>query len=216
MSKSIKLQENIYNVYKVLKTRKKQQEFLEKCFVFAWEGKILESKDVSINVAFQAVKPSLKISETQGNWGGSRANAGRKSNQDDFQDEIKMKSSCNQDSYKDISNKNISNKDINTKDINTKDIYTPEFDELWKSYPKQRAGNKQKAFNAYCRAKKRTGQDSDFFLSAVRRYADSEEVKRGFAKGCEAWFNADKFNDDYDNSQNFVANNDDDDEKCWF
>lgn len=107
--------------------------------------------------------------------------------------------------------------DKNREDKKREDnIYTAEFDELWKAYPKQRAGNKQKAFNAYCRAMKRTGQDSDFFLSAVRRYAESEEVKRGFAKGGEAWFNADKFNDDYDNSQNFVANNDDDDEKCWF
>jgi hypothetical protein len=105
--------------------------------------------------------------------------------------------------------------DKNREDKKREDnIYTAEFDELWKEYPKQRAGNKQKAFNAYCRAMKRTGQESGFFLSAVRKYADSEEVKRGFAKGCEAWFNADKFNDNYDVEQSFVAN--DDDEKCWF
>jgi hypothetical protein len=210
MSKSVRLQENIYNVYKMLKTRKNKQDFLEKCFIFAWENKILETKDASVDIAFTAVKPSLKISETNENWGGHRDNAGRKNNQvenqDDYQDEIKMKSSCNQVSYKDISNKDISNKD--------KNIYTTEFDELWKEYPKQRAGNKQKAFNAYCRAMKRTGQESDFFLSAVRKYAESEEVKRGFAKGCEAWFNADKFNDNYDVEQSFIAN--DDDEKCWF
>lgn len=117
MSKYIKIQENIYNTFLALKSRKRQQEFLEKCFIYAWEGREIDTKDSVVSIAFLGVKPSLKISETSSNWGGLRENSGRKNNQVDnqddnqvdYQDEIKSKSSPFI-SNKDISNKNTSNK----------------------------------------------------------------------------------------------------------
>ena len=121
MSKYIKIQENIYNTFLALKSRKRQQEFLEKCFIYAWEGREIDTKDSVVSIAFLGVKPSLKISETSSNWGGLRENSGRKNNQVDnqddnqvdYQDEIKSKSSPFI-SNKDISNKNTSNKNIST------------------------------------------------------------------------------------------------------
>lgn len=118
MAKFIKIQENVYSTFLALKSKKRQQEFLEKCFIYAWEGREIETKDKLISVAFLGVKPSLRISETSSNWGGLRENSGRKSNQVDNQDEnqvdnqvgIKFKSSP-LISNKDISNKNISKKE---------------------------------------------------------------------------------------------------------
>lgn len=110
MSKYIKIQENVYNTYLALKSRRKRIEFLEKCFIFAWENKEIKSKDDMVSIAFLGVKPSLKKIETSTNWGGLRENSGRKSNQDknqlENQDETKLESSPF------ISNKEISNKEI--------------------------------------------------------------------------------------------------------
>ncbi|MBO7696936.1 MAG: hypothetical protein J6T10_30265 [Methanobrevibacter sp.] len=129
MTKHIKIQENVYNTFLALKSREKQQEFLEKCFIYAWEGKEIETKDEMVSIAFLGVKPSLKISETSSNWGGLRENSGRKANQDynqvdnqdDNQDDnqvgIKLESSLNQVGIKSKSSPFISNKDISNKNI---------------------------------------------------------------------------------------------------
>jgi hypothetical protein len=115
MSKYIKFQENIYDVYLKLKSHKKQQDFLEKCFIFAWKGEEIESKNDSVNMAFLGVKPSLKIYETSVNWGGIRENAGRKINQDDNQVDNQVGIKSKSSSLKEINNKEISNKEINYK-----------------------------------------------------------------------------------------------------
>ena len=113
MSKHIKIQENVYNTFLALKTRKRQQEFLEKWFIYAWEGKEIETKDSVVSIAFLGVKPSLKISETSNNWGGLRENSGRKSNQVDNQDDNQDE---NQLGIKSKSSPFISNKDISKKE----------------------------------------------------------------------------------------------------
>lgn len=89
------------------------------------------------------------------------------------------------------------NTDIISKTDNIrKEIYKEKFEEFWKEYPKQRAGSKEKAYKSYCKtvvAKKIT---SDKLLDIVKKYARSEEVKRGFAKGCAAWLNDERFNNE--------------------
>ena len=112
MAKYVKIQENVYNTFLALKSRKNRLDFLEKCFIYAWEGKEIKTKNDLVSIAFLGVKPSLKTTETSINWGGVRENSGRKSNQDDnqvenqvdYQDETKIESSPL------ISNKEISNK----------------------------------------------------------------------------------------------------------
>ena len=68
---------------------------------------------------------------------------------------------------------------------------------FWKAYPKQRAGSKEKAFKAFCRAINEKRVTEEKLLEAVQNYAKSDEVKRGFAKGCAAWLNDDRFNNMY-------------------
>ena len=75
--------------------------------------------------------------------------------------------------------------------------FLEEFESFWKEYPKQRAGNKQKAYTSYCRAIKDGRVTVDKMMQSVKDYAKSDEVKRGFAKGCQAWINDDRFNIQY-------------------
>lgn len=88
---------------------------------------------------------------------------------------------------------NIDNKEILIN--NNKYIYR--FDEFWDKYPKQRAGSKQKALSAYTKAIKEKRTTEEDLLKSVALYADSDEVKRGFAKGCAAWLNDDRFLSEY-------------------
>ncbi len=75
--------------------------------------------------------------------------------------------------------------------------FSDEFLNFWKFYPKQRAGNKQKAYAAYCRVLKERRATSQELLASVKEYAESSEVARGFAKGCAAWLNDDRFAVEY-------------------
>lgn len=79
-----------------------------------------------------------------------------------------------------------------------KEIYKESFEEFWKSFPKQRAGSKQKAYKSYCQAIKENRTTESDILEAVKAYSESDEVKRGFAKGCAAWINDDRFNNQYE------------------
>ena len=83
-----------------------------------------------------------------------------------------------------------------------KEIYKESFDKFWKLYPKQRAGSKEKAYSAYCKVIREKRSTPDELIASVEKYAQSEEVKRGFAKGCAAWLNDDRFNSRYDPGTN--------------
>lgn len=88
---------------------------------------------------------------------------------------------------------NIDNKEI----LINNNKYTYKFNEFWDKYPKQRAGSKQKALSAYMKAIKEKRTTEEDLLKAVALYAESDEVKRGFAKGCAAWLNDDRFLSEY-------------------
>ena len=75
--------------------------------------------------------------------------------------------------------------------------YLKEFEIFWNLYPKQRAGSKKKAFTAYQQAIKEKRCTHDTLMQVVKYYAQSDEVKKGYAKGCQAWLNDDRFNNDY-------------------
>lgn len=78
-----------------------------------------------------------------------------------------------------------------------KEIYKESFEEFWKLFPKQRAGSKKTAYKSYCQAIKEKRTTESDILEAVKAYSESDEVKRGFAKGCAAWINDDRFNNQY-------------------
>lgn len=89
------------------------------------------------------------------------------------------------------------NEDENEDENEKKELYKESFEEFWKLFPKQRASSKQKAYKSYCQAIKENRTTESDILEAVKAYSESDEVKRGFAKGCAAWINDDRFNNQY-------------------
>lgn len=75
----------------------------------------------------------------------------------------------------------------------------PAFEKFWEAYPRQRRGSKEKARKAYLRALSRASPEE--IHAACEAYAASDEVRRGFAKGCEAWLNDDRWTVDYSAKQ---------------
>lgn len=67
--------------------------------------------------------------------------------------------------------------------------------EFWPNHPRQRRGNKQQAWRAWKRALGRSS--SGEIIAGHRAYCDSDEVRRGFAKGAAAWLNDDRWKHDY-------------------
>ena len=69
------------------------------------------------------------------------------------------------------------------------------FDRFWNIYPKQRAASKEKAKIAYRKALTRaTGEE---IFQGCLKYSASDEVRNGYAKGCAAWLNDDRWKVDY-------------------
>lgn len=75
--------------------------------------------------------------------------------------------------------------------------FTDAFTRFWEVYPKQRAGSKTAACRAFEKALSR-GNEAENIIRAAELYAVSQEVKKGFAKGCAAWLNDDRFLNQYD------------------
>lgn len=96
-------------------------------------------------------------------------------------------------------------KEMEYSNIEKKEIYKEKKDkfyEFWALYPKQRAGSKQKAQIAYLKVLKEKRATEEHLLAKVKEYANSREVREGFAKGCAAWLNDDRFNSDYNGGTN--------------
>lgn len=98
----------------------------------------------------------------------------------------------------------IDNKTIK-ENIILKNNIKENFEKFWSLYPKDRIGNKAKAFNAFCKVIKEKRATIDKLIASVKSYARSEEVHKGFAKGCAAWLNDDRFNQDYKEYDEFKA-----------
>ena len=77
----------------------------------------------------------------------------------------------------------------------TETDYSSVFEEFWKIYPKKRIGAKDKALAKFKQKAEEHGIDA--IMAGVKAYAASEEVERGFAKGCAAWLNDDRFLSEY-------------------
>ena len=73
------------------------------------------------------------------------------------------------------------------------------FNRFWELYPRQRRGGKEEAFRAWNKALKREDITREQILETVKVYANSDEVKRGYAKGCAAWLNGSCFLNEYKN-----------------
>ena len=67
------------------------------------------------------------------------------------------------------------------------------FNTFWAKYPKQRAGAKDKARKKFVSIIKAGRATVDEILQGVMAYCMSEEVADGYAKGCVAWLNDDRW-----------------------
>lgn len=71
-------------------------------------------------------------------------------------------------------------------------------DEIWEIYPKKRIGDRDKARIALRRALKEKQASAADIIIGARRYAASDEVGRGFAKGLAAWLNDSRWTVEYE------------------
>lgn len=127
---------------------------------------------------------SASVHKYQGS-GGKREGAGRKPNKNNGLDR-------NQNNQKNQNNQNNQNEQTETETETIKG-----FEKFWEFYPKQRAGSKAKAYSSYCRAIKEKRTTQEKLLQSCKAYSQSDEVKKGYAKGCSAWINDDRFNVEY-------------------
>lgn len=81
-----------------------------------------------------------------------------------------------------------------TKKTIAKKIEPPMFQSFWDAFPKQRRGSRERALIAYQKSLTRTTEEK--IHEAVIRYAASDAVARGFAKGAAAWLNDDRWADE--------------------
>ena len=72
-----------------------------------------------------------------------------------------------------------------------------QFDQFWYAYPRQRRGNKQKAKEVFIKIIKSGKCTPDKLIRQSAAYSLCDEVKRGFAKGCEAWLNDERYEWEY-------------------
>ena len=182
MSKSFRLQENVYNTYKLLKTKKSKQEFLEKCVLFAFEN-VEFSSNYDVEIAFQGVKPSIKLTENGGGKNNPNGNnqfnnpdEDSKINKEVGQSDLTTRTELGQS--KDSRYKDISNKDISIK--NNKFI-KPSLEEI-KNYCIERKNNvnEEKFFNYYESNGWKVGKNSmKDWKAAIRTWEkNSFEIKK--------------------------------------
>lgn len=74
-------------------------------------------------------------------------------------------------------------------------LFPESFSLFWEEFPKQRAGSRDKAFEAWLKASIRDNPEK--IIEGVKKYSSSDEVLRGFAKGAAAWLNDDRWKNEY-------------------
>lgn len=90
----------------------------------------------------------------------------------------------------------------NKESINKEKEVIKVFDVFWDLYPSQRKGDKQKSFTAYQRALKKDTHEN--IMDGLKSYVRSDEVAKGFAKGCAAWLNDSRWLNEYEPAQKSI------------
>ena len=174
-------------------------KFYDALLSYVFDG--VESDDVMIAALITAIKPSLDKEDKRG---GNNNPTGQNqySKVKSGQKEVKIGQSGQSFLETETEVRNGSKKQETEtekeKKENTKEKkYDALFAEFWSAYPKQRAGSKEKALNAYIKAIDERKAEPPQILNACKCYAESREVLEGYAKGCAAWLNDDRYLCDY-------------------
>lgn len=92
----------------------------------------------------------------------------------------------------------VADDDVKEKNNTKKEIsFSEGFEKFWSAYPRQRRGSRLKASAAFREAIVRTSATEDEIITGLQRYAASEDVKEGYAKGAQAWLNDDGWQNTY-------------------
>ena len=86
---------------------------------------------------------------------------------------------------------------INEPSMNRNIIYSDEFIEFWTQFPKQRIGSKPDAWRKWNQTLKKNEVTENDLIAICLAYGQSDEVQRGYAKGCAAWLNDERWRNDY-------------------
>ena len=150
-------------------------------------------KNLKVLLAFRVVKPLLRLRGIAGSQNGKSNNPSglAKNNEPNITPNIGANITPNL-----LNNRNRNNL-TETKTKNKKEIYKEKFEEWWSYFPKLRAGSKVKTFEKYIKAIEKDKLTPEWLLERVKEYAESKEVKEGYACGGEKYFNACKYNNQY-------------------
>lgn len=93
------------------------------------------------------------------------------------------------------SNQPATNHTLRSKEVKKEDV-SPDFEEFWEKFPRQRRGAKDKACKAWGKAMGRSTAAE--VLAGLVKYARSTDVSSGYAKGADSWLNADGWTNTYE------------------
>lgn len=162
-------------------------------YAFGDENVEQNCKNLKVLLAFRVVKPLLRLRGIAGSQNGKSNNPSglAKKSEPNIGANIGVNITPNS-----LNNNNRNNL-TETKTENKKEIYKEKFEEWWSYFPKLRAGNKTKTFEKYIKAIEKDKLTPEWLLEKVKEYAESKEVKDGYACGGEKYFNACKYNNQY-------------------
>lgn len=105
--------------------------------------------------------------------------------------------STSESTSKSTNNQQTTNKQSTTpkEDKKERKEYMGSFSGFWEIYPRQRRGDKDKAYSAWVKALTKATEKE--IMDGLQAYIGSSEVSNGYAKGAEAWLNASKWTDRY-------------------
>lgn len=191
MSKALRIDEKTFNILSRIRSKRERNALAFALISCAFTGENPQDLDLNSqnSIIFDILKNDLMLKNQGGRkqqFNKNSLKTGEKSTQTENKEKVPHTP------YKEIK---ISPKG------DTKS-FSDDFLKFWAAYPKQRAGNRDKAYSAYCRVLKERRATSADMLASAEKYANSDEVKRGFAKGCAAWLNDDRFLVEYGKSEN--------------
>lgn len=185
-------------------------KFYDALLSYVFDG--VESDDVMIAALITAIKPSLDKEDKRGgnnNPTGQNQYSKVKSGQKEVKSGQSGQSFLETETEVRNGSKKQETETEKEKKENTKEKkYDALFAEFWSVYPKQRAGSKEKALKAYIKAIDERKAEPPQILNACKCYAESREVLEGYAKGCAAWLNDDRYLCDYGQNQVKTDNGD--------
>ena len=166
-------------------------------YAFGDENVEQNCKNLKVLLAFRVVKPLLRLRGIAGSQNGKSNNPSglAKNNEPNIAPNIGANITPNL--LNNRNRNNLTETKTETKTENKKEIYKEKFEEWWSYFPKLRAGSKEKTFEKYIKTIEKKKLTPEWLLEKVKEYAESKEVKDGYACGGEKYFNACKYNNQY-------------------